>query len=119
VASDRATDDLLPVFNTPEGRRELIERRGVPAPIAAALSSFGLSSICSVLAAVKLARQMKLGPDQAIFTVATDGAASYGSELERIMARCYPDGFDEREAGESFTRHLLAASRPRARADTA
>ena len=61
--SDRATDDLLVLFNTEVGRRYLVERRGVPADVVAALVVAGLSSICNMLAAIKVARQQHLGPD--------------------------------------------------------
>jgi len=109
AVSDRATDGLLPVFNTEAGRRELKEAHGVPADVVAALPSFGLSSICNVLAAVKLAKHLNLGPDDAVFTVATDGADLYASEMKRILAQRFANGFGAREAGETFARYLLAA----------
>jgi hypothetical protein len=39
-------------------------------------------------------------------TVATDSAEMYGSERQAYLARRYPDGFDEVNAGEVFGRHL-------------
>ena len=51
--SDRATDTLLTLFNTDEGRRYLVERRGVDPAMVAALDNFGISSICNILAAIK------------------------------------------------------------------
>jgi cysteine synthase len=107
--SDRATDDLLVLFNTEVGRRYLVERRGVPAELVAALGSLGLSSICNVLAAIKVARQQRLGPDDVILTVATDGAAMYATEVARIAARDFPGGFDEVGAGEVWGRWLAAS----------
>ena len=74
----------------------------MPAELVDALGSLGLSSICNVLAAIKVARQQRLGPDDAILTVATDGAAMYGTELERIVARDFPGGFDAIAAGETY-----------------
>ena len=100
--SDRATDDLLVLFNTACGRDYLVRRRGVPAETVEALGSLGLSSICNVLAAIKVARHQRLGPDDVILTVATDGAAMYGTEIERIVARDFPAGFDAVAAGETF-----------------
>ena len=79
--SDRATDTLLTLFNTDEGRRYLVERRGVDPALVAALDNFGLSSICNIVAAVKLAKYFDLGPDDVVLTVATDGAEMYGSEV--------------------------------------
>jgi cysteine synthase A len=118
--SDRATDALLVLFNTDVGRRYLVERRGVPAALVAGLSSLGLSSICNVLAAIKVARQQRLGPDDVLLTVATDGAAMYETEVERITARDFPGGFDPLAAGEVWGRwlaspgvdHVLEMTRP-------
>src|SRR5664280_1710312 len=97
AVSDRATDELNVLFNTDAGRAELA-RRGVRRPVIDALPSLGLSSICNIVAAIKVAKQAGLGPDDAIVTVATDGARMYGTELERTLARDFPTGFDERSA---------------------
>jgi cysteine synthase len=106
--SDRATDDLLVLFNTAVGRQYLVQRRGVPAEIVEALGSLGLSSICNVLAAIKVARHQRLGPDDVILTVATDGAGMYATERDRITARDFPSGFDAVAAGETFGAWLQA-----------
>ena len=50
-----------------------------------------------------------LGPDDVIVTVATDGAAMYGTEIERIVARDFPGGFGAVEAAETFGQHVLGA----------
>ena len=68
-----------------------------------------MSSICNILAAVKTAKYLGLGPDDMIVTVATDGAEMYESERRRISARDFPDGFDARDAAEVFGRWVLAA----------
>jgi cysteine synthase A len=46
----------------------------VPRQLIDTLEHFGFSSICNVLAAIKTAKVLGLGPDDAIVTVATDGA---------------------------------------------
>jgi len=107
--SDRATDDLLVLFNTPVGREYLAGRRGVPQETVEALGSLGLSSICNIVAAIKVARQQRLGPDDVILTVATDAAAMYGTELLRIVPRDFPAGFDAVAAGETFGARLMGA----------
>ena len=87
--SDRATDRLLVLLNTDAGRAYLAAR-GVPEAILAALPSFGISSICNVLAAIKTAKQLGLGPDDAVVTVATDGAALYLTEVDKVLGPRLP-----------------------------
>lgn len=109
AVSDRATDRLNVVFDTEVGRRYLASRRRVPEGTISALSSFGLSSICNVIAAIKLARYEGYGRSDVVATVATDGASMYGSERDLALARYFPDGFDEVGAGEVFGEHVLGA----------
>ncbi|MGH6816078.1 MAG: pyridoxal-phosphate dependent enzyme, partial [Hyphomicrobiaceae bacterium] len=71
--SDQATDGLNAVFNTDEGRSYLMRRLGLEAEAADTLGFFGLSSIANVLGAIKTAKHDRLGPDDLILTVATDG----------------------------------------------
>jgi hypothetical protein len=82
----------------------------VPAEVLDALPSFGLSSICNVIAAVKVAKQLDLGPDDVVVTVATDGAPMYGSERDRIVERDFAGGVDEVIAAEVFGRWMLGAA---------
>lgn len=110
AVSDRATDRLGVLFASEAGLRYLAARRGVPESALAGLSSLGLSSICNVLGAIKVAKHLGLGPDDAVVTVATDGAAMYGSERELTLARDFSDGFDEVAAAEVFGEHLLGAA---------
>jgi cysteine synthase len=106
--SDRATDELDVLFNTDTGRTYLAKRHGLPDGLLDALGHFGLSSICNVLAAIKTAKLLGLGLNDAIITVATDGAALYGSERAKTMAARWPDGFGEMDAAEVFGRHVGA-----------
>ena len=105
--SDRATDQLSVLFAAREGVEYLRARRRVPELVLASLPDFGLSSICNILAAVKTAKYLRLGPDDVIMTVATDGAGMYGSERERIAARDFPAGFTAADAAETFGRWML------------
>jgi cysteine synthase len=107
--SDRATDQLSVLFSSLDGIEYLRARRQVPQAVLEALSAFGLSSICNMLAAVKTAKYLRLGPDDVVITVATDGAGMYRSERERIAARDFPDGFGSLDAAEVFGRWMLAA----------
>jgi cysteine synthase len=105
--SDRATDTLLLLFNTETGRRHLAAQ-GLDPELITGLANLGLSSIANVLAAVQVARHHRLGPDDTIVTVATDGAEMYGSEIERITKRDHPGGFGPGAAASSFSRFLAA-----------
>jgi cysteine synthase A len=107
--SDRATDQLDVLFNTPAGREYLARRRRVPDGLVDGLASLGLSSICNVLAAIRVARLLDLGPDDVVMTVATDAAAMYGTERVKAGLRYFPDGFDAVAAAETFGRYVLGA----------
>ncbi len=109
AVTDRATDHLSVLFSSPVGLSYLAERRKVPPETLDSLSSFGLSSICNVLAAVKTAKYLDLGPEDVLMTVATDGAELYESERRRITERDFPDGFDDVAAAEAFGRWMLGA----------
>lgn len=105
--SDAATDSLFYLFGTEVGRKYLADKRGVPANILASLGSFGFSGIANVLAAIKVAKYNNLGADQAIFTVATDGSAMYGTEKAKIIAQRFGGNFDAVDAGQVFGQHML------------
>jgi cysteine synthase len=108
AVTDRATDQLAVLFSSPAGLGYLAGR-GVPDAVLATLSSFGLSSICNVLAAVKTAKYLELGPHDVIVTVATDGAEMYETERARITARDFSGGFGAPEASGVFHRWMLGA----------
>ncbi len=103
--SDRATDELDLLYNSPAGR-ELLARKGVGDDVIGALAHFGLSSTCNVLAAIKTAKLLDLGPDDAIVTVATDGGALYPSERAALLVSRFDGSFTDVDAAEVFGRHL-------------
>jgi cysteine synthase A len=109
AVSDRSTDRLNVLFNSDVGRAYLAARREIPAELVEALASFGLSSICNVIASIKLAKHLEMGAEDVVITVATDGAAMYRSELDKVVARDFPNGFDEPAAAETFAEHVLGA----------
>jgi cysteine synthase len=109
AVSDRATDQLGVLFSSQAGVGYLRGRRRVPAETLAGLGSFGLSSICNVIAAVKTAKYLDLGPGDVVITVATDGAEMYETERVRVTGRDFAAGFGEPEAAETFGRWMLGA----------
>ena len=53
---------------------------------------------------------MGLGPQDAVLTVATDGAELYETELGLAEKRLHGGRFDEPKAAETFGRYLLGAA---------
>jgi hypothetical protein len=108
--SDRASDRLNLLFNSETGRRFLGERKGLSEDLIAALGHLGLSAIANVVAAIKLSKHLRLGADEAVLTVATDGASMYGSQLQKTLAGVFSGRFDEIAAAETFGEHLAGAA---------
>ncbi|HLE67996.1 MAG TPA: pyridoxal-phosphate dependent enzyme [Burkholderiales bacterium] len=108
--SDAATDGLNAVFNTDAGRAYVRRRTGVSAELLGMLAWFGLSSLCNLVAAIKLAKHQRLGAEDVVITVATDGAALYASELRQYLRRRGQGGeLTEALAAELYGRRLAGA----------
>jgi len=110
AVSDVSTDHLGVLFGSEAGREYLRKRRGVSNELLGQLPSLGLSSICNVVASIKIAKHFGMGPDDVIVTVATDGAGMYGSERDKVVSRDFGGRFDAVAAGEAFGRHVLGAT---------
>ncbi len=110
AVSDQYTDALLVLFNTEVGRKYLVERRGIDAGLVARLSNLGLSSLCNMLAAIKTARHYDLGSEDVILSVATSGAAMYGSQIDKTISQRFTKGFDKVAAGEIWGQALAATT---------
>jgi cysteine synthase len=106
AVSDHATDELDVLFNTEAGKRYLVERKGVPAETVAALEHFGFSSTCNVLAAIKTAKLLGLGENDAIVTIATDGGAMYPSERAKTIRNRFAGEFTDVDAAAVHGEHL-------------
>ena len=104
--SDEATDELDVLFNTPAGQKYLQTRHGATPELIDALTHFGFSSICNVLAAIKTAKLLGYGANDAIVTIATDGSALYPSERAKTIAGTFKGDFTEINAAEVFSQHL-------------
>ena len=108
--SDRATDELDVLLNTPAGQQYLASRHGFSAELIDALTHFGFSAICNVLAAIKTAKLMGYGANDAIVTIATDGGALYPSERVKTIANRFKGEFTAVDAAEIFSEHLGSVS---------
>jgi hypothetical protein len=104
--SDKATDELDVLFNTPAGQKYLAERHNASPELIEALTHFGFSAICNVLAAIKTAKLLGYGANDAIITIATDGGALYPSERKKTLASKFNNAFSEIDAAEVFSEHL-------------
>ncbi len=110
AVSDRATDALNLLFNTTVGRAYLAERTGLGQENLASLGDLGFSSIANVLGAIKYAKYMDLGSEDAVITVATDGAEMYGTELDAAQGKLPGGRLEPLQAAEFYGRYVLAAS---------
>jgi len=110
AVSDKATDELDATFNTDAGRAYLAQSMGVSQELIGELKHFGFSSICNTLAAIKTAKLLNLGPDDALLTVATDGAALYPSERAKLLETRYGNEFTATDAAAAVGEHLVGAS---------
>jgi cysteine synthase len=108
--SDLGTGSLDLLFNNETGLSYLADRRRIDPVLLSGLKLIGLSGIANLVAAIKTAKRLELGEEDAILTIATDSAALYGSERRKFVAAHHPDGFDGVSAGEVFGQHLLGAA---------
>jgi len=108
AVSDRATDELDVMFNTPAGKEYMSTRLGLSAELIEALEHFGFSAICNVIAAIKTAKLLNYGPDDVLITIATDGGALYPSERVKTLARRFNNDFTAVDAAEVFGEHMGA-----------
>ena len=107
--SDQATNNLNMIFNTEIGQQYLIENKGMDSKFVHRLPEFGFSSIANILASIKLAKYMKLSPEDAIITVATDGADLYLTELEKTKED-YTGSYDINACAEIFGQYMKATT---------
>ena len=103
--SDQATNNLNLIFNTDIGQNYLKSKKGLKNVFVERLPEFGFSSIANIIASIKLAKYMNLGPEDAIITVATDGAELYLSELEKTKKE-FHGIYDEISCAEIYGQFL-------------
>ena len=103
--SDQATNYLNLIFNTEIGQKYLIEKKGLEDNLVKRFPEFGFSSIANILASIKLAKYMNLSSDDAILTVATDGADLYSTELEKIK-KDFVGSFDTTACAELYGQYF-------------
>ncbi len=107
--SDKTTNNLNMIFNTKVGQNYLTDKKGFDIDFVRLLPEFGFSSIANIVASIKLAKYMNLSKDDAIITVATDGADLYLSELNKSKED-FEGIFDETSCAEIFGQYMKAIS---------
>ena len=105
--SDEATNNLNLLFNTDEGKNYLTKRKGFDSDFVDRLPEFGFSSIANIIASIKLAKKMKLTKNDAIITVATDGADLYETELAKTKKQ-FSKIYDQVTCAEIFAKNFEA-----------
>jgi len=97
LIDDLETKLALQVFADEGGLKALVDYFGIPqATVDYLKTRLGISSICNIFGAIKTAKYYRMGKDDLIVTVATDGLDRYGSVME-AMRRDY-GVVDETEA---------------------
>jgi len=80
---DEDTIRIIRLFNEPAGMEHL-RKVGVPAATVDSLHLMGISGVCNMLTAIKMARYYELSGDHAIFAILTDSMEMYKSRLEEL-----------------------------------
>lgn len=80
---DEYTMRLLRLFNETAGKK-ILEREGVKKDLIEKLPVLGISSICNMLASIKMAKYYELDENDVIFTIFTDSSDMYKSRLKEL-----------------------------------
>jgi len=67
---------------------EVLKELGIPSETAEYMKNlFGPSGICNILGAIKMAKYLRLGPDDNVVTIATDSFDRYESVIQNLNSR--------------------------------
>jgi cysteine synthase len=81
-------DDCVRGLKVIQDGGAVLEELGVdPEEVQSMKDLFGVSGICNILGAIKMAHYLKLGPEDNVVTIATDGFDRYPSVLEDLETR--------------------------------
>jgi len=84
IKDDESVRGLKIIHDAPQ----VLVRHGVDAKVAESMCElFGVSGICNILGAIKIAKHLRLGPGDNVVTIATDGYDRYESVLELLEKR--------------------------------
>jgi len=81
-------DDCVKALKVIHDAPEVLVKLGVAPEIADRMRElFGVSGLCNILGAIKMAKYLKLGPEDNVVTIATDSFDRYHSVLEDLDKR--------------------------------
>lgn len=101
---DEDTVRLIRLFSEPEGRT-FLESKGVHPSFLEQLDLVGISGVCNLLSAIKMAKHFEMDERDVVFTVLTDSMELYGSRLEEM--RQERGDYSATQAAVDFDRCLL------------
>ncbi len=100
---DEQCMSLLRLFNEEEGVR-FLQTCGVKSDLAERLPLVGISSICNLVAAIKVAKYYELDSRDILFTPLTDSMDLYGSRKAELREEHGP--YDREMAARHYSRYL-------------
>ncbi|MBI4655112.1 MAG: pyridoxal-phosphate dependent enzyme [Elusimicrobia bacterium] len=103
---DEDSMQVLRLFNEETGLK-LLEKQGIKPAFYKKLELMGISSICNLLSAIKLAKYFEFNENDVIFTVLTDSAEMYKSRIKELVEES--GKYSEKDAVAGFERHLRGA----------
>jgi cysteine synthase len=78
---------ILQVLSDPAGQEYLAGAGLDEATVQELSTMFGISGVCNLIGAIKTAKYYRLGPDETVVTVLTDGIDRYYSVMDRLTER--------------------------------
>ena len=103
---DEQCMEILRLFNEPEGAC-FLSSCGISEGVLRQLPLVGISSICNIVAAIKMAKYYELGPNDVIIAPMTDSMALYGSRIEELRVQKGP--YTREMAARHYERYLMGA----------
>ncbi len=101
---DDDSQNLLRLFNEPEGRDFLAKDLGCDREWLEQLSLLGISGIANVLCCIKMAKYYEFTENDIIGTVLTDSAVMYGSRIKELQDA--NGEYDHEKAAIDYYKHL-------------
>ncbi len=103
---DNDSQNLVRLFNEPQGREYLVKEVGVAPDFVEKLGYLGISGIANVLCCIKMAKYYELTENDVVATVLTDSAEMYHSRIDELREQ---DGeYNTLAACRDFNLHLAS-----------